>query len=269
MKTDVIKLIAIAFILFLSGFFLKSLGIAETEAAAAEDSAGIRHLTHVTDDSLTLHAWVSPAAINTTKTRHHPGLVLLLPMMAHTHESYATLVKMLNEAGFETIAFDMRGHGLSVNLGSTTISYADMSVEEFSKMPEDIDSFFAKFKNDHPHDYDYTDVIVIGASIGANTSGLLLGKIWTRGAVLLSPGRDYRGLIPEKIMNNPGGILNKPIYIAASSDDKYSAESSQWLFENYGGPKIFKKYPGQDHGTDILKNVSKADLELMEWLTKR
>ena len=269
MKTDVIKLIAIAFILFLGGFFLKSLGIAETEAIAAEDGSKSRHLRFVTADSLTLHAWVSPAAINTAKTRHHPSLVLLLPMMAHTHESYTSFVEMLNEAGFETIAFDMRGHGLSVRRGSTTIFYADMSVEEFAKMPEDINSFFLKFKNDHPNDYDYTDVIVIGASIGANTSGLLLGKIWTRGAVLLSPGRDYRGLIPEKIMNNPGGILNKPIYISASSDDKYSVESSQWLFDNYSGPKVFKKYPGQNHGTDILQNVSKADLELMEWLTKR
>lgn len=222
-----------------------------------------KHLTYHTADGLILHAWQADADVDTL-----PGLALLLPMMSMTHTSYDSFIDKLHSLGYATISFDMRGHGLSTETKGTQVSYGAMSKNDFSLMPTDVESLFLDFKRKHPKDYNYNRVTIIGASIGANTAALLLDRNWVQRVVLLSPGRDYRGLQPEKVMISVTTAPNKPVYIAVTGDDTYSAESSLWLFDHYTGPKVLKKYPGQDHGTDILLNVKGADQELLDWLKK-
>ncbi len=265
MKKDIFKLIVIGAMLFCAGFALKSIGISETAAEAAPEDTG--HLTFMTDDGLTLHAWLSPAATD-PEAKSPSGLALLLPMMSKTHESFEPIIKRLNDIGYTTITFDLRGHGRSTQIGKKAISYDAMNENQFGKMPGDIEQFFANFMENHPGQYNYDDVVVIGASIGANASGLLLSADWASRAVLLSPGRNYRGLRPEMSLASKTP-LEKPLYIAVSDDDAYSSESSQWLYDNYGGPKTLKNYPGENHGTDILVNVPDADNDLLEWLQAR
>jgi len=263
MKKDLFKIIGIGTGLIIIGFFLRSVGITGNFANAGES-----HLTFKVEDGLILHAWLEEAAADSAKKNALPGLVLLLPMMSHTHESYDSFARALRAIGYTTLAFDMRGHGQSTQRGDEQLSFADMGREEFARMPADINDFFQDFKSKHPEEYNYSDVVVIGASIGANTAGLLLLHDWVARSVLLSPGRDYRGLEPGKVMLDKKPAMNKPVYIAAALEDTYSAESSQWLFDNYEGGKVLKKYPGQDHGTDILIHVLNADKELLEWLKK-
>jgi alpha-beta hydrolase superfamily lysophospholipase len=260
MIKDLGKLIVLGVVLFFAGFFLKSVGVSESTATAAEG----HHLTLKLSDGLILHAWLSEASIDTTKKDFKPGLALLLPMMSKTYQSYDPFTAKINELGYATLAFDMRGHGLSTQIGDKEISYASIDKSEFVKMPSDIKAFIDDFKSKHPDSYNYEDVIVIGSSIGANTAGILLKEEWVSRSVLLSPGKDYRSLVPGDVLHQDKMI--KSIYIAAATDDTYSAESSQWLFDNYNGPKVFKKYPGQNHGTDILHNVPDADKELLEWI---
>lgn len=263
MSKDLIKLFSIGLILFAAGFLLKSAGVAELSAAS---SAGENHQTFATADGLKLHAWISDAAKESGGQDHRHGLALLLPMMANTHTSFDPIVGKLNEVNYTTIAFDLRGHGESIISGPDTLLAGRMDKSEFAKMAADVEAFFLDFRNKHPHDYNYSDVVVIGASIGANTAGMLLDKDWVMRAVLLSPGRDYYGLQPETVMTGGDNPANKPVYFAVSVDDTYSAESSQWLFDNYSGPKVLKKYPGGLHGTSILRDVTDADKELISWL---
>jgi pimeloyl-ACP methyl ester carboxylesterase len=262
MKKDIFKLVAIGVLLFCTGFVLKSVGISESTAEAAPED--IDHMTFMTDDGLTLHAWLSPATTD-PEAKNLPGLALLFPMMSKTHESFEPFIKQLNDIGYATIAFDLRGHGLSTQIGKKAISYDAMNENQFGKMPGDIEQFFRDFKENHRGAYNYNDVVVIGASIGANTAGLLLTDDRASRAVLLSPGRNYRGLRPEMSLaaDSP---LTKPLYIAVSDSDTYSAESSQWLYDHYAGPKTLKSYPGRNHGTDILVAVPDADKDLLEWL---
>jgi len=264
MIKDLVKLLGIGTILFAAGFFLKSVGVAELSARAS--TSDLTHMTFTTSDGLILHAWKSEGAIDTTGSDHRPGLALLLPMMANTHDSYESLVNKLNDAHYTTLAFDLRGHGQSVVLGIDTVSATRMDKANFAKIPSDIDQFFRDFEKRYPNGYNYDDVIVIGASIGANTAGLLTDSDWVKRMVMLSPGRDYYGLQPETVMVDGEEPSDKPIYIAVSADDKYSAESSQWLFDNYSGPKVLKKYPGGAHGTAIFSQITDADQELLSWL---
>ena len=266
MTKDLFKLMCVGLVLFAAGFLLKSIGVAETSAEAASKN---NIMTVETTDGLKLFAWRSEAIIDTAKADTKPGLALLLPMMGHTHESYDTFAAELNKLGYTTIAFDRRGHGKSTRVRSENLAYDNMGHEQFAHMPPDVDAMFKDFKSKNPAGYDYDDVIIIGSSIGANTAAILLRKPWVKKAVLLSPGRDYRGLKPEDVMAVPGGTLGKEVYIAVGRDDTYSAESSQWLFDHYLGPKVLKKYPGSDHGTNILHNVKDADRELLDWLTQK
>ena len=266
MRRIIFSLITAGLVLFMAGFMLKSVGLAKLLGdAAAEGRDGI-HLTAPTVDGLTLHAWLAVPPKPPADSIARPGLALLLPMLSTTHESFEPFTRRLHELGYATLAFDLRGHGLSNRIAGTTFSYAAMDDREFAKLPIDVERFFTDFKLQHPHQFDYGDVIIIGASIGANAAGLLLDRPWVSRAVLLSPGRDYHSLTPEEVMTAVGASGAKPIYIAVPADDTYSAESSQWLFDRYNGPKVFKKYPGQAHGTDILHSVKNADLELLDWL---
>lgn len=265
MYKDLIKLLSIGLVLFMAGFLLKSVGVSElsAESTPAKDT----HLTFATSDGLILNVWKSDTVADPHAPGRHPaGLALLLPMMSKTHESYQPFIESLNKVNYTTLAFDMRGHGLSTQIGDKAVSYADMDKTQFGRMPEDIKQFFLDFKSKHADDYNFADVVIIGASIGANTAGLLVAENWVTRAVLLSPGRDYRGLQPETVLADKESDLDKPVYIAFAEEDTYSAESSQWLFENYNGSKVLKKYPGHDHGTDILQNVKGADVELLSWL---
>ncbi|MEZ5360433.1 MAG: alpha/beta fold hydrolase [Candidatus Zixiibacteriota bacterium] len=261
MVKDILKLTLIGLSLFAAGFLLKSVGLVQSSANASDDV----HLMFTTSDGLVLHAWENEAVADSLKTAK-PKLAFLLPMMAKTHESYEPFRERLNQIGYATIAFDLRGHGMSNKLHDSTISFSDMPDDAFGRIPNDIAEFFADFRAKHPDDYDYDNVIVIGASIGANTAGILLGNMWVSRSVLLSPGADYRGLQPGNVMLDEKRALIKPIYIASSNNDTYSAESSKWLFENYAGRKVMKKYPGDAHGTDILHSVVDADSELLDWL---
>lgn len=263
MKKNLLKSTIVILILIITGFFLRSIGLTELMAGETGSGGSGKHLTFHTADGLILHAWQADADDDTL-----PGLALLLPMMSMTHTSYDLFADKLHRIGYATISFDMRGHGLSTEVRGKQVSYSSMSNNDFPLMPTDVESLFLDFKKKHPRDYNYGRVVIIGASIGANTAALLLDRSWVQRAVLLSPGRDYRGLQIEKIMASDPAALTRPIYIAVSIDDTYSAESSLWLFDRYTGPKVLKKYPGQDHGTNILLNIKGADQELLDWLKK-
>jgi pimeloyl-ACP methyl ester carboxylesterase len=269
MRRILYSLITAGLVLFMAGFMLKSVGLAKLLGdVTAEGQDGIP-LTAPTVDGLTLHAWLALPAKPSADPATRPGLALLLPMLSTTHQSFEPFTRRLHELGYATLAFDLRGHGLSNRIKGTTFSYASMDDAEFAKLPADVERLFADFKLQHPQQFNYDDVVIIGASIGANAAGLLLGRDWVTRAALLSPGRDYRGLTPETTLTPETNPVEKPVYIAVATDDTYAAESSQWLFDHYRGPKMLKRYPGQQHGTDMLLHIEGADHELLDWLRSK
>lgn len=265
MKKKLLVLCASAVIVAAVTIFLISTARSQQSGAVTEGD----HLTATVGDGLILHAWKSDAVLSDGDHPAKPGLALLLPMMQKTHESYDPFTKKLNDIGYTTLAFDLRGHGLSNRIGADSISASSMTSDDFARIPSDIERFFEQFRASQSGTFDERNVVIIGASIGANTAAVLLDRDWVSRVVLLSPGRDYRGLVPEAIMADTAHEITKPIYMAVSIDDTYAANSSQWLFDHYRGPKMFKRYPGMDHGTNILHNVKDADQELLDWVKRK
>ncbi len=162
-------------------------------------------------------------------------------------EPFATTIQMKHN--IPTIAIDLRGHGDSDG------DWQKFDEEEFRAMTNDV-----KAASDHLKSKGVTNVIVIGASIGANTAlnyGVDAPEV--RAMALLSPGLDYRGVkIEDAARRN-----KKPIFLVAARDDTYSAESVDALSRLTKA--IVKIYPSGGHGTQLFATTD-LQTQLISWV---
>lgn len=183
--------------------------------------------------------WSAPA--NTKRA------VLLLHMMPATRVSWLPLSRALNEAGFATLAIDLRGHGESTN--KKTLNYQNFSDAEHQASRLDVDAAvnFLKQKG-----FDESAIALAGASIGANLSldALYRYKGVTR-AVLLSPGLDYRGVKTEAPMKGLAAL--QKVWVIAAEGDSYSAESSVALQKLQKETATVTIFGGSSHGTNLFE----------------
>lgn len=186
--------------------------------------------------------------------------VLLLHMYRKSKEDWDEFAQKLVTQGFSVLAMDMRGHGESGG-SIESISpdkYHETIVQDVGRAVDVLRAHGAK------------SVFIIGASIGAN-SALIYGaqKNDVAGVALLSPGLDYRGVDVQYAMKNYRG----PLFIAASRDDAYSAQSSQTIFAESPAAESQKQlilYENSGHGTAMFgKESPDLSAELLEWVKTR
>jgi len=232
------------------------------------DAGDATKYTAYAEDSLQMSVWVTVSESDSAAP-----ILLLLPMMAHSHESYDPLIQALatyvaqdsgNGCAQELpyfISFDLRGHGLSTIRGQDTLSFRTMKEPEFAKYPGDVVQAmeFAWSQVDE----EAGDMVVVGASIGANTA-MMLTEMLPRVSkvVLLSPGEDYRGLKPAEALK----MFKGNALIFACEDDQYSATSSRKLAALNEKRCTLHIFNGSDHGTDIINNNPEAMRILVDWL---
>lgn len=192
------------------------------------------------------------------------ALVITLPMLSRDRTSYDKIVDELS-SHFPEISFlnfDLRGHGQSVSIGSTSLSYKDMERSEYPKIPDDIRESLRLIRKERP-ELKKTPVIVIGASIGANSAGILANiEKSVVAACLLSPGLNYREIIPGPHLAVVG---EKQILMMAGTQDTYSFNSTDSLFALSEGVKTRLTYNTGAHGTNIPNNSDSAMVDLIEW----
>jgi len=227
-----------------------------------------QRIPYYAEDSLQMSMWVtSPESDSTT------SMVVLLPMMAHTHESYEPFLNVFasylqpDSAGGCSLehprfcSFDLRGHGRSTVRGNDTLAYRTMREDEFAKYPRDVAEGLeavAKQRGGQPG-----NLVVIGASVGANTAIMLTEIVPdVSKVVLLSPGEDYRGLKPAEALKKFKG----KVLIFASENDSYAAASSRKLAAMNDKHCTLHIFEGANHGTDIIDNNPEAMEMLLDWL---
>lgn len=188
--------------------------------------------------------------------------VLLLHMMPATRVSWLPLSRALNEAGFATLAIDLRGHGESTDQNGKKLNYQNFSDAEHQASRLDIDAALNFLKNKGFHE---NMISVVGASIGANLtldsmqrySGILKG-------VLLSPGLDYRGVRTEPALH--GLAPDQKIWIVAAKGDSYSAESTEALGKARPDLAKITIYEGSEHGTNLFTPQPELIPKVLEFL---
>lgn len=191
------------------------------------------------------------------------GLVLA-HMMPEVRESFFEFAHKAAMRGFHVLAIDLRGHGESTKkIGSdTALDYKSFSDADHQKSIHDIRAaiFYLRGRG-------VKEIVLIGASIGANLSlRALVEDKKLRGAILLSPGYDYRGIktIPfaRRLSSRQG------IFFAGSEDDGNAAMMARGLFAAtpkrvYKDIKIFQV---GGHGTAIFKQEPLFIDECISWL---
>jgi len=220
------------------------------------------------DDSLKLHTWISRPMVNDPAP-----LLVLLPMRAQDHRSYddfrAAIMKRAVGFGKDKIAwpyvvaFDLRGHGRSKERGDKEVHFRDMPDEEYVKIPLDVGKTVAAILADSSYLIDHDRVMVVGASIGANSAIMLTEYLPGISKVaMLSPGLKYRGLEPEAAF----AAFEGDITIYASVDDRYSFSSAKHLATINEERCTLEEFYGSEHGTDIINTYPEAMQKLINWL---
>lgn len=179
-----------------------------------------------------------------------PGIILL-HMLGSDRDVWEQtgFTDALRLQGYAVLAIDMRGHGETGGAIDWELAREDMAAiyDQFIEWPE-IDS---------------ENTAVIGASIGSNMAlTLAVDRPEIDTAVLLSPGLDYRGVVTGDL---PPAYGSRPLYIAVSQEDGYSASSSQTLIE-LAENGILELYNGIGHGTTMLSNEPALTEVILGWL---
>ncbi|HET7012020.1 MAG TPA: alpha/beta fold hydrolase [Anaerolineales bacterium] len=162
--------------------------------------------------------------------------VLLLHMYRGSRVDWAPEAEVMRQAGIASLALDLRGHGDTRGEEDWELAVEDVAAAHawIAQQPEVDDRRRA----------------TVGASIGANLALThAASDPHIRAVALLSPGMDYFGIKLEGVMSMYG---ERPILLAASDKDTYSADTVEVLAGEAMGPAILLVYPGSAHGTELL-----------------
>jgi alpha-beta hydrolase superfamily lysophospholipase len=205
---------------------------------------------HTTDDVMIAGSLYLPA---------RPGpAVILLHALSRTREDWQSVATRLSDAGFVTLAIDLRGHGASGPLPGSA------SLEDLTGMVADVKAaraFLATRREVSPN-----RIGIAGASIGANLAILYAaGDPTVRSLVLLSPGLDYRGLRPEAALMKYG---DRPALLVASQEDSYSTNSARRFAKSGLGVRELRILDGAGHGTAMIARQSDLAASLVDWFRR-
>lgn len=178
-----------------------------------------------------------------------PG-VLLLHMYGHTKEDWDGVARQMQGAGMVCLAIDLRGHG---ETGGT---------EDWDLAKEDAHLAFDWLVSEGGADPNHSGVV--GASIGANLA-LWLGAEESQVAAiaLLSPGFEYFRVRIEGLIARLG---LRPIFLAASEEDAYSADTVRDLAEAAAGQVDLVIYQDAGHGTGMFDSAPDLADRLLAFL---
>lgn len=185
------------------------------------------------------------------------GTVILIHMLGQERSDWSPLVQPLVESGFDVVGVDLRGHGQSKLNGS----YADFTQEQWRAARADVRAALDYAIPDKPDPY-----FVCGASIGANLAFLeVAGDNRSAGVILLSPGKDYRGVRPAEGLEE---YDDRPVLLVAAEDDAFSAQTVRELAADLTNARV-EVYPDGGHGTRLLSSRPEVRELIIDWLVQR
>ena len=198
---------------------------------------------------------------------YYPGkpgspLILLMHKLGSNRSEFAGLAKALNERGYNVAAWDARGHGESTSLNGEKVTFESFSDKDFENMTVDI---AAVLKYLHQKGVGQGPIGLVGASIQSSTGLLYAAKHpEVKALVLLSPGLGYHNIDTTRPMKEYG---DRPVFMAASTEDEASYESVKTLEQLAAGPKKIVILTDAGHGAQMFQKDPKLLVQVTDWLT--
>lgn len=187
--------------------------------------------------------------------------ILLLHMMPATKESWNQFQDKLGQAGFSSLAIDLRGHGESVKGAVTVLDYKNFTDSEHQVKIRDVKAAIKWLKAID------SDLALVGASIGANLACQYAAEHpETRAVVALSPGLNYRGILTMPLVR--ALTRSQFLFLAASDDDQESFNAAQKLNEASLAKTKLKLLHNSGHGTTMFSDNPKLMDEIISWLAQ-
>ena len=205
--------------------------------------------------------------------------VLLLHMMPAVKESWREFQGKLREAGFQSLAIDLRGHGesrwrartdadLTQKNAEQNLDYHNFSDEEQQKKIYDVEAAINFLVE---RGIAVKNIALAGASIGANLALQYQAEHKEiKATVLLSAGLNYRGVETEPPAKRI--LPEQSAFLSGAKEDMRSsgascADVAQTLFDLL--PSKNKKiavFEGKEHGTDLFISHSGLMDNVIKWL---
>jgi len=197
--------------------------------------------------------------------------VLLLHMMPAVKESWKEFQEKLREAGFQSLAIDMRGHGESIWKNGTRIDYKNFTDAEQQEKILDVETamrFLAE------QGVESNSVAIVGASIGANLALQYQAEhSEIKATVLLSAGLNYRGVETEPLAVRV--LPEQSVFLVGAKGDIRSsgascADAARILFNILPARnKKLKVFDDSEHGTDLFTAHPELIDEIVNWLREK
>lgn len=174
--------------------------------------------------------------------------LLLLHMLGGDRRVWRDLGLSAQEDGFAALAIDLRGHGESGGEG------------DLAAMEGDIETALTWLRQQEKVAGER--IAIIGASASANLALRAgMNETQVKAIGLLSPVSDQYAPSIHKIF-----IRNKPIFIVAAENDRYSLDTTNSLRERSSTTTVVT-YPGDAHGTNLLLSDHEMIQRLLNWLS--
>lgn len=193
------------------------------------------------------------------------GAVILVHMMSETRQSWGFLQRALAKKNIASLAIDLRGHGESTKDTQGFLDYRNFTDEEHQLYTLDVQSALDWIRT---KGLSMDRVYIIGASMGANVAvEVLTEEPRLAGAVLFSPGENYRGI---EVLSDAGNLSpDQALLLIAAEDDGQPFADTKALFEMAPiEDKVFLPYKVAGHGTAILNADSSLADKIALWISQ-
>lgn len=209
-----------------------------------------------TVDGVELHAAMYPVA-----GARPPGLILLHGQGSNK-ESWSLFALRAQQAGYQCLAVDVRGHGQSVQSpAGEALSHRTFRPKDWRAVLLDIASAKDALLE---RGTDPENLALVGSGIGANlVLEYAVSDPDIQAVVLVSPGLNLEGVRPLEAVARYG---KRPILLATTRGDAYAASSCAALKAAASGFSELVEYDGGAHGTDVFSVHPECVGQILLWL---
>ncbi len=165
--------------------------------------------------------------------------IILTHMASADQRSWFDFASRLAQKGYLVLTFDFRGFGESGGLRQTPLLDQDLSTA--------LRLMRTKAQK----------VFLIGASMGGTAALKAAARTEVAGVVTLSAPVAFQGL--DATENIPK--VKAPKLFLASEGDGAAASNARYLQEKAQEPKTLRLFPGEAHGSDLLRGRRATEVE--------
>ena len=195
--------------------------------------------------------------------------VVLLPMYRHTRESWQPLVEKLNNAGFTTLAIDLRGHGDSrYDAAGRDDGRRVISRDPILFNAMYLDAAAATAWLEKKMHITTQRTALVGASVGCSVAlqAVANGAVNAYAVVVMTPGSNYLGIATMKQITS---WPVTPLLILSSEEEKGRGAEQIHVALAQKGAELRLFPQTQIHGTNMFGEVAGVEDLITDWLLKK